>query len=265
MDSGEGGLSQSLVKLQPIARLNAIMVVTSKPALLQDRRDLDRPARQVRHGLDRREGLSACATATRARSRRCSTTSSAAAAAAARSTAPTNQIAPGAGVVAASSDAASSGGLHIGGARISRAARRRLAAERQRHRRRRSAPRATPRPTTVASRSGPFGAAAAVADAPGSAGAAAAAAAAAPAGKAMLPNVRITADAVNNTLLIYANQESYRIIEQTLRQLDRPQLQVSIDATIAEITLNENLSYGVQFFLKSKRCRRAAPTTARRR
>ena len=71
-------------------------------------------------------------------------------------------------------------------------------------------------------------------------------------GQSILPNVRITADAVNNTLLIYASQESYRIIEQTLKQLDRPQLQVSIDATIAEITLNENLSYGVQFFLKSK-------------
>ena len=42
------------------------------------------------------------------------------------------------------------------------------------------------------------------------------------------------------------------MIEQTLRQLDRPQLQVSIDATIAEITLNDNLSYGVQFFLKSQ-------------
>src|SRR5204863_1534395 len=68
---------------------------------------------------------------------------------------------------------------------------------------------------------------------------------------AILPGVRITADAVNNTLLIYANQESYRIIEQTLRQLDRPQLQVGIDATIAEITLNENLNYGVQAFLSS--------------
>ena len=51
--------------------------------------------------------------------------------------------------------------------------------------------------------------------------------------------MRITADVANNTLLIYANQENYRIIEQTLRQLDRPQLQVAIDATIAEITLND--------------------------
>src|SRR5256885_4690379 len=75
-----------------------------------------------------------------------------------------------------------------------------------------------------------------------------------PAGAAaasLLPGVRITADAVNNTLLIYANQESYRIIERTLRQLDRPQLQVAIEATIAEVTLNDTLNYGVQFFLKS--------------
>src|SRR5512132_1042292 len=35
MDAGEGGLSQNLVKLQPIARQNAIMVVTRKPELLR--------------------------------------------------------------------------------------------------------------------------------------------------------------------------------------------------------------------------------------
>jgi general secretion pathway protein D len=64
--------------------------------------------------------------------------------------------------------------------------------------------------------------------------------------------VRITADVVNNALLIYANQENYRIIERTLNQLDRPQLQVGIDATIAEVTLNSNIAYGVQFLLKSK-------------
>src|SRR5262249_54004962 len=42
-----------------------------------------------------------------------------------------------------------------------------------------------------------------------------------------------------------------RIIERTLRQLDRPQLQVAVDATVAEGTLNNQLNYGVQFFLKS--------------
>jgi general secretion pathway protein D len=71
-------------------------------------------------------------------------------------------------------------------------------------------------------------------------------------GTPVLPGVRITADVVNNTLLIYASQDNYSIIERTLRQIDRPQLQVGIDATVAEVTLNDNLSYGVQFFLASK-------------
>src|SRR5215208_5420497 len=35
MDIGEGGLSQNVVKLQPIGRQNAILVVTRKPALLR--------------------------------------------------------------------------------------------------------------------------------------------------------------------------------------------------------------------------------------
>ncbi|MFX6853761.1 hypothetical protein ABTH64_18915, partial [Acinetobacter baumannii] len=60
------------------------------------------------------------------------------------------------------------------------------------------------------------------------------------------------ADSVNNTLLIYASQEQYSTIERTIRQVDRPQLQVAIDATIAEVTLNDNLSYGVQFYLQSR-------------
>ncbi len=35
MDSGEAGLSQGVLKFQPVSRLNAIMVVSRKPALLQ--------------------------------------------------------------------------------------------------------------------------------------------------------------------------------------------------------------------------------------
>jgi len=64
--------------------------------------------------------------------------------------------------------------------------------------------------------------------------------------------VRITPDAVNNSLLIYADQGNYKIIEATLQQIDKPALQVAIEATIAEVTLTNELSYGVQFFLKSK-------------
>src|SRR6185312_9841779 len=68
----------------------------------------------------------------------------------------------------------------------------------------------------------------------------------------MLSGVRITPDVVNNTLLIFASQENYRTIERALQQIDRPQMQVAIDATIAEITLNNDLNYGVQFFLTSR-------------
>jgi general secretion pathway protein D len=71
-------------------------------------------------------------------------------------------------------------------------------------------------------------------------------------GPALLPGVRITADVANNAVLIYANQESYRVIERAIVQLDRPQLQVAIELTIAEVTLNDNLNYGVQFFLNNK-------------
>jgi len=71
------------------------------------------------------------------------------------------------------------------------------------------------------------------------------------AGGALLPGVRILPDTVNNAILIYANPSSYKIIERALNQLDRPQAQVAIDLTIAEVTLNDQLQYGVQFFLGS--------------
>ncbi|MGY3693311.1 general secretion pathway protein D [Bradyrhizobium sp. USDA 3240] len=71
-------------------------------------------------------------------------------------------------------------------------------------------------------------------------------------GQPVMQDVRITPDVVNNNLLIYADQANYRIIESTLQQIDEPQLQVAIDATIAEVTLNNTLSYGVQTYLTSR-------------
>jgi general secretion pathway protein D len=64
--------------------------------------------------------------------------------------------------------------------------------------------------------------------------------------------IRITADAMNNSVVIYSNQEDYRTIERALHSIDRPQLQVAIDATIAEISLTDALQYGVRFFFTSK-------------
>ena len=65
-------------------------------------------------------------------------------------------------------------------------------------------------------------------------------------------NVRITADVANNSIVVYSNQEDYRVVERALRDIDRPRLQVAIEATVAEVTLTDELQYGVQFFLGSK-------------
>jgi general secretion pathway protein D len=65
-------------------------------------------------------------------------------------------------------------------------------------------------------------------------------------------NMRITADSANNSIVVYSNQEDYRVVERAMRDIDRPQMQVSIDATVAEVTLTDGLQYGVQAFLSSK-------------
>jgi general secretion pathway protein D len=72
------------------------------------------------------------------------------------------------------------------------------------------------------------------------------------AGRGPFQNVRITADTTNNAIVVYSNQEDYRVIERALRDVDRPRLQVAIDATVAEITLTDDLKFGVQYFLTSK-------------
>ncbi|MGB8401988.1 type II secretion system secretin GspD [Bradyrhizobium sp.] len=237
LDSGEGGLSQNVVKFQAIGRMNAILVVARKPEMLKtvgawiqrlDRTDATRSGVRVYHvkygearqmarilnevfigggsgSLDPAENL----------------------------------VAPGSGLSGTSSiDRLSGGGAQAGfggrqqpgfGATDARsgpgfqgfpASRPNLAAT-------------ALNPADAAEGRGAVGGAAAV-------------------GQPLLQGVRITADAVNNTLLINATQENYRIIERTLHQIDRPQLQVAIDATIAEVTLNDNLSYGVQSFLTSR-------------
>ena len=61
-------------------------------------------------------------------------------------------------------------------------------------------------------------------------------------------NTRIVADEANNSLLIRALPKEYRKIEAALRELDKPPLQVLLEATIAEVTLRDELTYGVQWF-----------------
>ena len=64
--------------------------------------------------------------------------------------------------------------------------------------------------------------------------------------------IRIIANRRNNALLIYATPSEYGVIEGMLRKIDIIPLQVLIEATIAEVTLNDQLNYGSQFFLGHK-------------
>lgn len=62
---------------------------------------------------------------------------------------------------------------------------------------------------------------------------------------------RIVADEKNNTLVIYARPRDYRMIEAALKKLDVLPMQVLIEATIAEVTLSDELRYGLQWFFDS--------------
>ncbi len=234
MDSGESGLSQNVIKFQSVSRLNAIMVVSRKPALLRtaatwikrlDNADTGRTSvhvYQVKYGEARQIA--------RVLSEMFIGGSSSAGLDSA-----SNQLAPGSGASATSSAdrpppsgnnnnyGSSSNGF---GSRSSTG-------------------------TGTGGASGFGGAQAATANASG-AGAFDGGGRTSGGGPPVLQGVRITADTVNNTLLIYADQENYRIIASTLQQVDQPQLQVAIDATIAEVTLTDELSYGVQAFLTSR-------------
>ena len=63
------------------------------------------------------------------------------------------------------------------------------------------------------------------------------------------PPARVVADEKDNALVIYARPRDYKMIEDVIRRLDVEPLQVMLEATIAEVTLNDSLNYGLQFFL----------------
>ncbi len=70
-------------------------------------------------------------------------------------------------------------------------------------------------------------------------------------GDGLLANIKVVADEAANALVIRATPQAYQLIEQTIRRLDRAPLQVLIEATIAEVVLNDQLRYGVQYFFSS--------------
>src|SRR5580700_3029030 len=234
VDSGENGLNQNMVKLQPVGRLNAIMVVTKRPQLLRtvetwikrlDRADNTRTSvhvYKVKYG-DAKQ-IARVLTDMFGGGSSSSLLDSA-----------DNQIAPGSGTSASGSDRSSFGNNNTNGSGGTSGSNS-----------------SSQQPGSgFGSRLGTaFGGPQGGANG-GNLGQLDKGNGAGSGGPPLLQNVRITPDLVNNSLLIYADQGNYRIVESALQQVDQPQLQVAIDATIAEVDLTDELQFGVQFFLTS--------------
>lgn len=85
-------------------------------------------------------------------------------------------------------------------------------------------------------------------------GAAPAAAAGAQAQSLALPDggqVRIVADESNNSILVMSSARDYLLIESALKRLDVQEMQVLIEASILEVTLSDELSYGLEWYFKN--------------
>ncbi len=222
MDSGESGLGHGLVKLQPVSRLNSILVVATKPELLRVASRwisrLDEPSfgtasvkvYKVRYGDAKQIAVLLQQIFVSGGG--------------ASLESPTNEIAPGSGAKPLSTiDRLTGGRPPPSGGQAS------------------SGESAIPNAANSEARFGaiPVAALNSQIAALGSGGA----------GSSQMSDVRVTADTVNNSVLVYARPDEYKLIERTLIQLDRPKLQVAIEVTIAEVTLNDQLNYGVQFYL----------------
>ncbi len=73
------------------------------------------------------------------------------------------------------------------------------------------------------------------------------------AGEGQMPNsMRLMANEPTNTLLVYASEEQFEKVRNVLRTIDVPPRQVLVEATIVEVSLTDDLRYGVQYYLQSQ-------------
>jgi general secretion pathway protein D len=68
-----------------------------------------------------------------------------------------------------------------------------------------------------------------------------------PGNNSPLTNVRVVADEDNNSLMVYSTGVQYRTIKAALEQLDIVATQVLIEASILEVTLSDDLKYGLEW------------------
>lgn len=251
LDTGEGGVSQGVVKFQPVARMNAVLAVTRKPEVL---RKVEVWIRRLDNAGSGRSSVHVYSVKYGEARQMAQVLNSilvgGGGSGGVGGDGAVGQIAPGSGLASSSSGSSAVSRLGGGGSsgQYGSSGSSGFSA-------RSSSSGAGGTPGGLGTAGNTQGGSSVVEARGGglfdsSSGGLGGAAGAGP--QSAMQGVRITADSVNNTLLIYASQEQYGVIERTIRQVDRPQLQVAIDATIAEVTLNNNLNYGVQTFLTSQ-------------
>ena len=213
-----------ILRIIPIERMNALLVVTPQPAVPRGSQELDRPAGQGRRRR-RRPLLRLSGAEQPRRAHR-----PAAAAGVHRPHDPADDGRP------ADAGAGDAGRDH------------RLAAEL-------SGPAFVGRPDSAAAADDDRPAAGHAADAGGPVAQAVARAlantpVAADGSVGVVRNVQVVADKDNNTILIVATPAEYAVIEAALKKLDVPQRQVLIQLTIAEVTLTDDLTFGIDWLFR---------------
>ena len=63
----------------------------------------------------------------------------------------------------------------------------------------------------------------------------------------MSKNVQIVPDKATNTLVIMAEREDYKVLENIIKQLDVPRPMVYIEALIMEVNTNKDFKLGVEW------------------
>ncbi|MEZ5534898.1 MAG: type II secretion system secretin GspD [Thiolinea sp.] len=63
-------------------------------------------------------------------------------------------------------------------------------------------------------------------------------------------DVKIVADKTNNSLMILSSDAMYKQIQEALKRIDIMPMQVQVEATIMEVTLNESMEHGLQWYFR---------------
>lgn len=66
-----------------------------------------------------------------------------------------------------------------------------------------------------------------------------------------LDEARIVADKTNNSLMIMSTEATYQQILEAVKRIDVMPMQVQVEASIMEVSLTDNLQYGLQWYFKN--------------